>query len=356
MSLHHIEQTEKLLLGSLQTFSTQFKFLKETEEELNTKKEKLETIEKSLQEREQTLIQHSLNINGGNSTKNIIPYECQQNDIVKLNIGGTEFSTTRQTLTIDKTAIFNTLLKSDNNTAVYFLDRDPKYFPLILNHLRRNNIAIQLSEMSRGELSEFIQEVLFYSISSILRILPTKGLKLLHDEFHVILEGLKINAFEFDPKYINNTNLVLSKDCKRIKKVKGSNDWQSGALGTIGCYRYKIKLINSCHNLMVGFMSTSRFEPSTPNNRSGWFVCIQTGKIYSAEDPPLGSNYTTLFNGNNYPGSTVEAIYDDYANTISFKINGKDCGVAFKNVSVYNGDIRPAFDICYLETEFEFVD
>src|SRR5690349_3199056 len=64
--------------------------------------------------------------------------------IVKLNIGGTTFTTSLSTLTTQET-FFSALLSGafevvEDEHGAYFIDRDPRNFHLILNYLRRQDI------------------------------------------------------------------------------------------------------------------------------------------------------------------------------------------------------------------------
>ncbi|XP_015588379.1 BTB/POZ domain-containing protein KCTD3 isoform X2 [Cephus cinctus] len=69
-------------------------------------------------------------------------------DIVHLNVGGTRFSTSRQTLSWIPDSFFTALLSNritsrrDENGAL-FIDRDPKIFSVILNYLRTRDIDLK---------------------------------------------------------------------------------------------------------------------------------------------------------------------------------------------------------------------
>ena len=54
---------------------------------------------------------------------------------INLNIGGTDFVTTRETL-LNKSGFFAALVRNTDADAVFFVDRDPTYFMYILNYLR----------------------------------------------------------------------------------------------------------------------------------------------------------------------------------------------------------------------------
>src|SRR5947209_16168674 len=66
--------------------------------------------------------------------------------IVKLNIGGTTFTTSLSTLTTQET-FFSALLSGafevvEDEFGAYFIDRDPRNFHLILNYLRGQDIFL----------------------------------------------------------------------------------------------------------------------------------------------------------------------------------------------------------------------
>ena len=69
-------------------------------------------------------------------------------NIIELNVGGTMFTTTYETLS--KLEYFKNLLRPDNcknlikdKNGRIFLDRDPQVFGILLRNLRRKNFHIQ---------------------------------------------------------------------------------------------------------------------------------------------------------------------------------------------------------------------
>ena len=67
-------------------------------------------------------------------------------EIIKLNVGGVRFETTRRTL-VQKSGYFKALLSGkygdkDRNNGCYFLDRDPEYFKYLLRYLRYGYVQI----------------------------------------------------------------------------------------------------------------------------------------------------------------------------------------------------------------------
>jgi hypothetical protein len=86
---------------------------------------------------------------------------------IKLNVGGTLFTTTIQTLSKERSmfsAMFGGLfsVESDENDE-YFIDRDPQYFKTILNYLRKGTIS--WSKFSDVELEELYEEIEFYQVN-----------------------------------------------------------------------------------------------------------------------------------------------------------------------------------------------
>lgn len=75
-------------------------------------------------------------------------YPNHTGDIVHLNVGGTRFSTSRQTLSWIPDSFFTALLSGrisslKDETGAIFIDRDPKVFALILNYLRTKDIELK---------------------------------------------------------------------------------------------------------------------------------------------------------------------------------------------------------------------
>lgn len=94
-------------------------------------------------------------------------------DIVNLNVGGTRFSTSRQTLTWVPDTFFTSLLNSERNgrlsslrdeTDAIFIDRDPKLFSIILNYLRTKEIDIKSCDIR-----VLRHEAEFYNISPLIK-------------------------------------------------------------------------------------------------------------------------------------------------------------------------------------------
>lgn len=74
-----------------------------------------------------------------------------------LDVGGTQFTTTKTTLLQHKGSFFESLLSTSHpqSESEYFIDHDPKHFPLLLNYLREGKLrAAELESVNMVELQE----------------------------------------------------------------------------------------------------------------------------------------------------------------------------------------------------------
>nr|XP_033788726.1 BTB/POZ domain-containing protein KCTD17 [Geotrypetes seraphini] len=98
---------------------------------------------------------------------------CRENKWVRLNVGGTVFVTTRQTLCREQKSFLCRLcqeadLQSEmDETGAYLIDRDPTYFGPILNFLRHGKLVLDKDLAEEGVL----EEAEFYNITSLIRII-----------------------------------------------------------------------------------------------------------------------------------------------------------------------------------------
>lgn len=80
-------------------------------------------------------------------------FPLAQSDIVNLNVGGTQFATSKQTLTWVPDSFFTSMLSGRISTlkddrGAIFIDRDPRLFSFILNFMRTKDIDIREIEPS----------------------------------------------------------------------------------------------------------------------------------------------------------------------------------------------------------------
>ena len=91
-------------------------------------------------------------------------------DIINLNVGGTKFSTSRQTLCSVPDSFFSSLLSGRipscrDEHGFIFIDRDPKYFAIILNFLRTKELYIN----GVDDISVLRSEAEFYAITPLVK-------------------------------------------------------------------------------------------------------------------------------------------------------------------------------------------
>lgn len=102
-----------------------------------------------------------------------------QENTLTLNVGGMKVETSKNTLRADPSCVFALMLqplspfRPSNN--VYFFDRDPAHFKIILNYLR-NNCTVEKRYLPREHvyLYELLQEAKFYKLSGLVSIVQER--------------------------------------------------------------------------------------------------------------------------------------------------------------------------------------
>ncbi|CAL2033949.1 unnamed protein product [Caenorhabditis brenneri] len=94
--------------------------------------------------------------------------------IVKLNIGGTVFQTTKSTLTRFD-GFFKTILETDvpvnkDENGAFFIDRSPKHFDLILNFMRDADVELPNCQK---EIKEIFKEAQYYLLNGLVELCST---------------------------------------------------------------------------------------------------------------------------------------------------------------------------------------
>ncbi|XP_050486577.1 BTB/POZ domain-containing protein KCTD3 isoform X2 [Bombus huntii] len=98
-----------------------------------------------------------------------VPPSFGLSDIVHLNVGGTRFSTSKQTLTWVPDSFFTALLSNRiashrDEIGALFIDRDPKLFSIILNYLRTKDI-----DLKNVDLRTLRHEAEYYGITPLVK-------------------------------------------------------------------------------------------------------------------------------------------------------------------------------------------
>jgi len=99
----------------------------------------------------------------------------QKNDWIRLNVGGTLFQTTRNTLTKDNKSFFHRLCLGEleslkDASGAYMIDRDPHYFGPVLNYLRHGKLVMDKHISEEGVL----EEAEFYNVTPLISLIQER--------------------------------------------------------------------------------------------------------------------------------------------------------------------------------------
>ncbi|XP_028934510.2 BTB/POZ domain-containing protein KCTD17 [Ornithorhynchus anatinus] len=147
---------------------------------------------------------------------------------VRLNVGGTVFLTTRQTLCREQKSFLSRLcqgeeLQSDRDeTGAYLIDRDPAYFGPILNFLRHGKLVLDKDMAEEGVL----EEAEFYNIGPLIRIIKDR------------LEEKDYTVAQVPPKHVYRVLQCQEEELTQMVSTM-SDGWRFEQLVNIGSsYNY----------------------------------------------------------------------------------------------------------------------
>jgi len=97
-------------------------------------------------------------------------------NIIKLNIGGSKFLTSKKTLSMATGSLFNLMVNGQytiekDEEGFIFIDRSGKYFDYILNYLRDGTVNLPKKE---EDLRHLIAEVEFYCMNDLKQLIEEK--------------------------------------------------------------------------------------------------------------------------------------------------------------------------------------
>ncbi|EGD75412.1 hypothetical protein PTSG_06488 [Salpingoeca rosetta] len=247
---------------------------------------------------------------------------------VKLDIGGTVFATSKQTLTKFAKSFFAGMFSGRHelqpeDDGSFFVDRDPFVFRHVLNFMRGQ--PPKLDRLSKAELEALREDAEFYQLPELLEALTPP----------------KPTTCKFTPgeKYTLNTRQDT------VTKTVDNYQWDTNALGeaipATGITTVRFTIMQTGGAILLGLAPSSFNRDGTSMfNQSGWFVHTNS-TLYSG--PP------TSFRGKTYDASTgrlsngavVDMVVDRNARTISFIVNGTNAGVAYQNVFQPTDELFP---------------
>ena len=137
-------------------------------------------------------------------------------DVVRLNVGGTLYSTTRATLMSVPETMLATLMETDipvstDDEGRIFIDRDGKHFGTILNYLRDGDFAVPSTATERKELKT---EAAYYLLDDIVAAIDGNG----------VGSGLDIDVLLFHRNNHNSKVHVTGTDDRDVRSFYSGID------------------------------------------------------------------------------------------------------------------------------------
>uniref|UniRef100_A0A5S6R438 BTB domain-containing protein n=1 Tax=Trichuris muris TaxID=70415 RepID=A0A5S6R438_TRIMR len=221
-----------------------------------------------------------------------IMFSNGQDAVIKLNVGGTHFTTSRSTLTWIPDTFFTSLLSGriptlKDDSGAIFIDRDPKLFYIILNYMRSKQV-----DLREVELVALRHEAQFYGIGPLVRRLVLCD-KLDQNPCGDVL----FHGYFSPPTAIVAAGLDASNDCYGQQAV------------------IKSKTVSHHRNLSepIGFLSSNAIAPGS-------------ARPYNGTDLPWTSTRSLSNSAMTVPSSSFESLEGssnswDSKSTLNWRIN-----------------------------------
>jgi len=226
---------------------------------------------------------------------------------IKLDIGGKHFTTSRTTLLRFKDSYFYSMLANGqwkpDEDGTYFIDRNPKYFDILLDYMRTGEISLEK--------------------------LDEEGLKKIQRdaEYFQIPLPLPIPVWDMSNP---SSNLSFSGD-GTIATKNGNDAWDAAVLSKIPVKSFKVRILNrgSGGNIMIGLAPKNNFQVNGMNySTCGYYLYVNNGTLYSQN----GDSNKAYLNRLVSNSDTVEVNWNSDARTILFKINSNSGNIAFQGI------------------------
>ncbi len=248
-------------------------------------------------------------------------------DVVKLNVGGKKFATSRDNL-LKEPSFFTGLLSANfaverDEKGAIFIDRNPKYFQFILDYLRNEKIDLKLIDAK--EHSALLEEIQFYEIGSLIaQLVPSST----------------VEPLQFLPEYVTE-RITLSDNNTSLTVADGGTKYDCAMLCDKRATRWKviIKRIQSANGgFCLGVANKDSFKKSGKNySGTNTYLLCSNGNFIKP-----GGDHKSICGQLNINGCEVEVLYKN--GTLAFKLDGKDLGEAASGVP---DNLYPAFDFLY---------
>ncbi|KAH9259734.1 hypothetical protein BASA81_002156 [Batrachochytrium salamandrivorans] len=309
-----LEELETLVqLGSSALIAKAKQTVQDCKNEVSTMEQERREEVLSMEQQRQTLLEFEPKV-----------IECFASNPVKLNVGGSYFSTSVENLTREPDTFFAVMfsgrwdVKINPKDDAVFVDRDPTMFGVIVNYLRKR--TIDLDDLSPKQLKALLEEADFYQIVSLLKLLrrPT---------FFPEVKGV----------------IQLSQGNLCAKHVGNGDSW-SYAISlpsfSPSLREMKVRLIKG-EQVMIGMAPKSILEAGKEFANCGWHVYTSDGSLYSQN-----GDSNKPFKQKIQEGSVITVKLDNEFN-ISFEVDGEDWGVVYPSVAKdYSIQLHLSISLC----------
>ncbi|XP_032430874.1 BTB/POZ domain-containing protein KCTD5 isoform X5 [Xiphophorus hellerii] len=183
---------------------------------------------------------------------------------VRLNVGGTVFLTTRQTLLKEQTSFLYRLcqqqdLHSDTDeTGAYVIDRDPTYFGPVLNYLRHGKLVYNKELAEEGVL----EEAEFYNITPLIKLIKER----------IVERDSKATQQQVPPKHVYRVLQCQEEELTQMVSTM-SDGWKFEQVSVRACRKPRTGLLWTMVNI------GSSYSYGTEDQAE--FLCVVSKELHT---------------------------------------------------------------------------
>jgi hypothetical protein len=243
----------------------------------------------------------------------------QNNEFLCLNVGGTRFTVSKETLCKERGTFFQVLcsgrweLQLDPIDQSFFINRSPALFPLLLDHLRGQ--PIQFDSLSRIQQNQLALEADFYQIESLVKLIC---------KYRIDVFNPSLTMGEVSLQDDGMVGTRLGEGTDRTCRIISTTPFEFRVEQQ---YCEKKLVLNEGTYLLMGIAPKVILTDVTRTYNCGWFLNAD-GSVLS----PQGKNKPYIKRGLIPKGSLV-SIRLHCNGDLSFAIDEQDLGIAFTDVS-----------------------
>lgn len=266
-------------------------------------------------------------------------------DIVNLNVGGTKFSTSRQTLCSIQDSFFSSLLSGRiptcrDETGALFIDRDPKYFSVILNFLRTKEL-----NLNGIDVSYLRHEAEFYGIVSLVkRLILCEDLdrSLCGDVLFTGFIPTPILSSKVSNFKLNNTALAVSSQISsndlniNVSGCGGGNNPSGSGIKPGNVHRINNSMTASNYS---GKTLDVKGSIHSRNSSIDYITPAKPCSSYMTHSRKSSSETSANFNGNSYSNNTSNVANNNNPNSSFSKCHSRNQSLELKQIKTDLGII-----------------